>query len=115
MGLIGEIVSIVVLTIVAAKLEYGIGYEFYKTLVILSVVFASILLAYKFFINLTWWYPQIKKNIMPKDDNSEQDIRFSMALFFFLLALMLYLHLELVLGAFVAGMFIQTFFGEKKD
>jgi len=109
-GLIGEIVSIIVLTIVSARLEFGLGTEFYYTLIELAVVFLAMGLFYKLFHNLIWWYPEIKTYLMPKFDTQEQDIRVSMAIFFLVIALMLHLHLEVALGSFIAGVFIATFF-----
>lgn len=114
-GLIGEIVSITVLTIVSAKMEFGITPEFYKTLLILVFVFIGLAVVYKFFHNLVWWYPEIRQKLMPKYDHTEQDIRLSMTTFFLMIALMLYLNLEVAFGAFVAGVFIRTFFEDKKE
>jgi len=114
-GLIGEIVSIIVLTAVSAGLEFGLSIEFYKTLIVLSLVFFSMILIYKLFHNLIWWFPQIKTKLMPTSDTQEQDIRVSMAIFFMMIALMLYLHLEVALGTFIAGVFIATFFQHNKE
>ncbi len=114
-GLIGEIVSIVVLTVVSARLEFGIGTQFYSTLLELFVVFVSFGILYKLFHILIWWFPQIKTYLMPKSDTQEQDIRVSMAIFFLIIAIMLHLHLEVALGAFVAGVFIATFFHHNKE
>ncbi len=109
-GLIGEIISIVVLTAVSAALEFGVTSEFYGTLIELSIVFLVMIIFYNFFHHLIWWYPEFKTYLMPEDDNQEQDIRLSMAIFFLMIAVMLYLHLEVALGAFIAGVFITTFF-----
>ncbi|MEA3354265.1 MAG: cation:proton antiporter [Campylobacterota bacterium] len=114
-GLIGEIISIIVLTAVSAGLEFGLGSEFYGTLFELTVVFAVMIAFYHFFHNLIWWYPELKTYLMPKDDNQEQDIRVSMGIFFLMVAVMLYLHLEVALGAFIAGVFIKTFFEHNKE
>jgi Kef-type K+ transport system membrane component KefB len=114
-GLIGEIVSIVVLTIVSARLEFGVGFEFYKSLIVLAVVFIVMYGGYKMFHNLIWWFPAIKTKLMPQKDIQEQDIRASMAIFFMMIALMLYLHLEVALGTFIAGVFIATFFQHNKE
>jgi Kef-type K+ transport system membrane component KefB len=114
-GLIGEIISIVVLTAVSAGLEFGLTSQFYGTLIELSIVFAVMIIFYNFFHNLIWWYPELKTYLMPKDDNQEQDIRLSMAIFFLMIAIMLYLHLELALGAFIAGVFIKTFFEHNEE
>ncbi len=114
-GLIGEIVSIVVLTTVSAGLEFGLSFEFYKTLIVLGMVFIAMVLSYKLFHNLIWWFPGIKNKLMPKRDTQEQAIRVSMAIFFMMIALMLYLHLEVALGTFIAGVFIATFFQHNKE
>ena len=114
-GLIGEIVSIIVLTAVSAGLEFGLSLEFYQTLLVLGFVFFTMILSYKLFHNLIWWYPNIKTVLMPKQDTQEQAIRVSMAIFFMMIALMLHLHLEVALGTFIAGVFIATFFQHNKE
>jgi len=114
-GLIGEIISIIVLAAVSAGLEYGMGTEFYESLLLLSAVFIVMIALYYFFHNLIWWNPELKTYLMPKNDHQEQDIRFSMSIFFLMIAVMLYLHLEVVLGAFIAGVFIATFFEHNKE
>ncbi len=114
-GLIGEIISIIVLTAVSAGLEFGLSTTFYSTLFELSIVFAIMIIFYNFFHNLIWWYPELKTYLMPKDDNQEQDIRLSMGIFFVMIGVMLFLHLEVALGAFIAGVFIKTFFEHNKS
>ncbi len=110
-GVIGEIISIIVLTVVSAKLEFGLGIEFYTTLLLLTSFFFGFILLYKLFHIIVWWYPGIKIYLMPtSNDTQEQDIRVSMTIFFLFIALMLYLHLEIALGTFIAGVFISTFF-----
>jgi len=111
-GLIGEIVSIFALTTVSAVLEFGINFEFYKTMFLFSAFLVSMIFIYKIFHNLIWWYPEIKAYLMPEQDHQEQDIRVSMAIFFLMITVMMYLHLEVAFGAFIAGTFITTFFEE---
>lgn len=111
-GLIGEIVSIFALTTVSAALEFGINYEFYKTMILFTIFLISMIFVYKLFHNLVWWYPEIKAALMPENDHQEQDIRVSMTIFFLMITVMLYLHLEVAFGAFIAGTFITTFFEE---
>lgn len=114
-GLIGEIISIIVLTAVSAGLEHGIGADFYSTLIELTLVFVVMIILYNFFHNLIWWYPEVKTYLMPKNDNQEQDIRLSMGVFFLMIAVMLVLHLKVALGAFIAGVFIKTFFEHNEE
>jgi Kef-type K+ transport system membrane component KefB len=111
-GLIGEIVSIFALTTVSAALEFGINFEFYKTMFLFTAFLVLMLFVYKAFHNLIWWYPEIKTYLMPEVDHQEQDIRISMAIFFLMITVMIYLHLEVAFGAFIAGTFITTFFEE---
>ncbi len=109
-GLIGEIVSIFALTTVSAALEFGINFEFYRTMFLFVAFLLSMLLIYKVFHNLIWWFPEIKAYLMPEQDHQEQDIRISMAIFFLMIAVMMLLHLKVAFGAFIAGTFITTFF-----
>jgi len=111
-GIIGEVISIFALTTVAAGLELGFGLEFIKTMFLFIVFLFALVLVYKVFHNLIWWFPQIKAYLMPENDHEEQDIRVSMAIFFVMIAVMIYLQLEVAFGAFIAGTFVTTFFAE---
>jgi Kef-type K+ transport system membrane component KefB len=111
-GLIGEILSIFALTTVSAALEFGVGANFYKTMTLFILFLLAMLMVYKLFHNLIWWFPEIKNYLMPQKDHQEQDIRISMAIFFLMITVMMYLHLEIAFGAFIAGIFITTFFEE---
>lgn len=111
-GLIGEIISIFALTTVTAALEFGINFDFYRTMVLFVLFLVFMVLMYKFFHNLIWWYPEIKAALMPENDHQEQDIRLSMSIFFLMIAVMMLLNLKVAFGAFIAGTFITTFFEE---
>ncbi|RXJ86213.1 cation:proton antiporter [Arcobacter sp. CECT 8985] len=113
-GLIGEIVSIIALTTVSAILEFGVTWQFYKTMLLFTGFMVLMAIIYRLFNNVIWWYPEIKTYLMPTQDHQEQDIRVSMAIFFVMIAVMLYLQLEVAFGAFIAGTFITTFFEHNK-
>ncbi len=114
-GIVGEVISIVALTILSGAVSFGFGKEFYKAMATLvAIIFIGILL-FKLARAFFWWFPEAKRAIMPDIASKEQDIRFSMALFFVMIAIMLYLKIDMVLGAFFAGMFIAAFFAHKKD
>ena len=114
-GGIGEIVSIGVLTLSSAALKFGIGLELFKTIGALVLFILFILLLFKALQLLFWWFPEVSTALMPHEDNKEQDVRLSMGILFILVAGMLYLDLELAFGAFIAGMFIPTFFEHKQE
>ena len=113
-GGIGEVISIATLTLVSATLEFGGGIGLFQTILALILFLLFMILLFRSLQLLFWWFPEVSTTLMPHDDNKEQDIRLSMGIFFILLAVMLYLHLELAFGAFLAGIFIPTFF-EHKD
>jgi len=114
-GTIGEVLSIVALTISEASTSVGFDEDlFYKVLLLLT--FLGVVLAlYALLRILFWWYPEFKTTLMPNDDGKYQDLRLAMGLFFIMIALMKQLHLELAFGAFIAGLFISTFFHHKKE
>ncbi|NPA66063.1 MAG: cation:proton antiporter [Epsilonproteobacteria bacterium] len=114
-GSIGEVVSIGILTLTSAALEHGFGLEFFTTIFSLLLFLTFMFLIFKAMNILFWWFPKLSYILMPKQDNQEQDIRLSMAIFFLLVASMMYLKLELAFGAFLAGIFIPTFFEHKHD
>ncbi|MBN2816370.1 MAG: cation:proton antiporter [Campylobacterales bacterium] len=114
-GGIGEVASIVILTITSAALQSGVGFELLKILTSLVAFLLFMFLLFRAMQILFWWYPKVSLLLMPHKDNKEQDIRLSMGIFFLLVGAMLYLHLELAFGAFLAGIFIPTFFEHKNE
>jgi len=114
-GGIGEVVSIGLLTITSAGLESGLGIDLLKTIFALLIFLVFMFVLFRTMGLLTWWFPKISTYLMPHQDNQEQDMRLSMGIFFLLVGAMLYLNLELAFGAFLAGMFIPTFFTHKKE
>lgn len=114
-GIIGELVSIMALTVLSGGLEYGYNQEFAITLGGLFAFLVGFVLFFRGIRILFWWYPGLKTLIMPHEDGKDQDIRFSMALMFILVAGMLYLKIDVVLGAFLAGTFIATYFKHKTE
>ena len=114
-GGIGEVVSIGFLTITSAALESGFGLGLIQTIFALSVFLIFMFLIFRGMQLLFWWYPRVSLALMPHNDNQEQDIRLSMGILFLLVGAMFYLHLELAFGAFLAGIFIPTYFEHKHD
>jgi len=113
-GVLGEIASIAALTILDAASTVGFGWELIFKIAYLVLFIAAIYIAYHLLHLLFWWFPELKKKLMPRADTSDQDIRLAMALFFMMITVMLLLHLELALGAFIAGVAISAFFHHEK-
>lgn len=114
-GVFGELMSIVAFVILNGYLKLGFGFELYKTLAILVIFLTLTALFFHLIKIIFWWFPELKLKIMPVIDSKDQDIRFSIAIFFIMISIMLHLDLELVLGTFLAGVFISTFFEHKVD
>jgi len=114
-GGIGEVVSIVILTITSATLSSGVGLGLFQTIMALLAFLLFMFLLFRSMQLIFWWFPKVSLALMPYEDNKEQDIRLSMGILFLLIGAMLYLHLELAFGAFLAGIFIPTFFEHKHE
>jgi len=114
-GGIGEVASIVILTITSAALKYGVGLSLFQTIMALIAFIAFMFIIFRAAGLIFWWFPKVSTALMPHEDNKEQDIRLSMGIFSLLIGAMLFLKLELAFGAFLAGMFIPTFFKHKHE
>ncbi len=114
-GGIGEVISIVILTITSAALRDGIGLHLFQTIMALIAFILFMFFIFRVAGLIFWWFPKVSTALMPHQDNKEQDIRLSMGIFSLLIAAMLFLKLELAFGAFLAGIFIPTFFDHKHE
>ncbi|WP_418180235.1 cation:proton antiporter [Aliarcobacter lanthieri] len=116
-GVVGEIISILALTLFSGWTEYGFSTNFFiSILTIIGVIIATILLL-RFSYMTFWWFPEVKKYLIPDniDDKHDQDIRFSISLLLILVSIMLILKIDVVLGAFTAGLFFKMFFHQKQE
>jgi Kef-type K+ transport system membrane component KefB len=114
-GVLGEIISISAIVIYESYIHHGIGLDFFFNIVIFIGVLFLIYHSFRLLNTLFWWFPELKKVIMPENDAKVQSVRISAALFIILVAVMHILHIDMVLGAFFAGIFISNFFEHKKD
>jgi len=117
-GTLGEVLSIVALTIFEAYSSFGSFDELLSKMILLAIFLAAIYLLYIIFRTLFWWYPEFKTLLMPRSktvDGKYQDLRLAMGVFFIMISIMLKLHLEVAFGAFIAGVFISTFFHHNRE
>jgi len=117
-GTLGEVLSIVALTIFEAYSSFGSFDELLSKMILLAIFLAAIYLLYIIFRTLFWWYPEFKTMLMPRTktvDGKYQDLRLAMGVFFIMISIMLKLHLEVAFGAFIAGVFISTFFHHNRE
>jgi Kef-type K+ transport system membrane component KefB len=114
-GVIGEIISISAIVIYESYIHYGVSFDLFKNISIFFIVLFLIYYSFKLLNILFWWFPELKTLIMPEDDSKVESVRISAALFIVLIAIMSILHIDMVLGAFFAGIYIANFFEHKKD
>lgn len=116
-GVVGEVISILALTLFSGWIEYGFNIQFFLSLLtIFSVIVVSIL-GLRISYILFWWFPELKNFLIPdsQHDRYNQDIRFSISSLLILVAIMLVLKIDVVLGAFTAGLFFKMFFNQKHE
>ena len=114
-GVLGELVSILVLTIVSGYFEFGLSKELAFNIGILFLFLFILALFFMGLRTLFWWFPKLKHYLMPGSDKYFQDVRIAISLFFIMIAVLMVLHLDVVLGAFAVGVFLTTFFEHNKD
>ena len=114
-GVMGEILSISAMVIFESYIHYGVSVALYKNIAIFFLVLLSIYYSFKILNILFWWFPELKRLIMPENDAKVQSVRVSAAIFIILISIMYILHIDMVLGAFFAGIYIANFFEHKKD
>jgi len=114
-GVLGELISILILTVVSGYFEFGFGKELLFNIGILFLFLTFLALMFFLMRALFWWFPKLKHYLMPGVDKYHQDVRIAISLFFIMIAFLMKIHLDVVLGAFVVGVFIATFFEHNKD
>lgn len=114
-GVIGEILSISAIVIFESYISYGLKLELYLHVLVFVAVLFAIYYLFKLVNLIFWWHPNLKKAIMPHDDSKVQSIRISVSLFILLTSIMHFFNIDMVLGAFFAGIFISNFFEHKTD
>jgi len=109
-GIIGELISILMLTVFSGYVKYGFSKELLINTGVLMAFLASMGFIFMFSRTLFWWFPNLKHTLMPGFDKYHQDVRIAFALFFILIAALIVLKIDVVLGAFISGVFLRTFF-----
>ncbi len=116
-GVVGEIISILALTLFSGWTEHGLSISFFISILTVISVVAITILGLRVFYIAFWWFPELKKFLIPdsQNDRYDQDIRFSISLLLILVSIMLLLKIDVVLGAFTAGLFFKMFFNQKHE
>ncbi len=114
-GVLGELFSILLLTVVSGYFEYGLGDKLFFNILILFLFLGFLTVVFFLVRTLFWWFPKLKHYLMPGVDKYHQDVRIAISFFFIMIAFLMKIHLDVVLGAFVVGVFITTFFDHNHE
>ncbi|RDU62653.1 cation:proton antiporter [Helicobacter sp. MIT 14-3879] len=114
-GIVGELISISMLVLLDGYYSFGIGKELYQSIFILFIFIILIIVFFKLTAIIFWWFPSLRLVLIPADGSMNQDIRYSMMLFFMMIVIVSLLKIEAVLGAFISGMVISSFFKTNKE
>lgn len=114
MGSVGEFSLILLATVMSAHAATGMfGFEFFMEIVKLISVFAMAYLVLVVFRTLVWWKSDSFARMVTYHDPSEIGVRAGLALMFAFVAVAAFLHLEPILGAFIAGALFSFVFRAK--
>ena len=114
-GVLGELLSILILTFISGYFEFGFSEKLVTNVTVLFLFLLFLGLMFFLMRTLFWWFPKLKHYLMPGVDKYHQDVRIAFSFFFIMIALLINLHIDVVLGAFVVGIFISTFFEHNKN
>jgi len=105
------------LTLFSGWTDHGLSVSFFISILTIISVIAITVLGLRVFYIAFWWFPELKKFIIPDSENDryDQDIRFALSLMLILVSIMLILKIDVVLGAFTAGLFFKMFFSQKYE
>jgi Kef-type K+ transport system membrane component KefB len=113
-GSVGEFFLILVATGVSAHgATGGLGWPFVLELLKLTSVFAMAYLLLVILRTLVWWKSESFARIVTYHDPSEIGVRAGLALMFAFVAVAAFLHIEPILGAFIAGALFSFVFRAK--
>lgn len=114
-GIVGELVSITMLVLLNGYYSFGLSKELYESLGVLCLFTILIVAVFKIAGFIFWWFPGFRLILIPSEGSMNEDIRYSMMLFFIMILIVSFLNIESALGAFVSGMIISSFFKTNKE
>ncbi len=115
LGVIGEIISLFVLTLIEKVGSFHGWPEFLKEMRLIALFFTGFFLFFYGVRLLIWWFPELVKKLTYEEDPSAIGIRLSLFLMFTASVLAHLVGMESVLGAFLAGMIFSFFIRKKHD
>ncbi len=113
-GIVGEVLSILFLTLITLHTEFGFGFDFWLGILKLFVYLTVARVVLLFLKSFVWWFPNRFKFFFEKNP-SEIGVRISLAVMFMLSVAASAIHIEPIIGAFIAGVIFSTVFEETES
>lgn len=113
-GSVGEFLTIALLTGLGFYYKYGLGGRMVLELGKLGLIFMAAYVVLVALRTLIWWWPSRFARVVATHDPSEVGVRAGLALMLVFVALAALLHVEAILGAFIAGALFAFVFRDKE-
>lgn len=113
-GSIGEIVSLVFLTVFILYYRSGFSLESLLHLGRFAAFVLAAYIIYRLYRLLVWWFPMLFRPFFKTGDPMESGIRANFVNMFIFVALAALLDMELIVGAFLGGMAFALIFKERE-
>ncbi len=115
LGVVGEVLSLVVITLLHKLGEFRDLENFFKDLLITVLFFLGLFILFRAVKLLLWWYPELIGFISYGRDTSAVSIRLSLFVMFFLSVLAHASGTESAVGAFLGGAILSYFLRDKEE
>jgi Kef-type K+ transport system membrane component KefB len=113
-GSLGEVATLLGLTLYDLFLTFGWGFSFYLHLFLIGLFGILFIFLLKLLNLLVWYYPKEVASLIAEETKAAVDIRASFALMLLFMSFTSLIHIEPILGAFIAGTLLGFIFREKK-
>ncbi len=114
-GSIGEVVSLISLTVFILYYRFGFSVDSLLHLGQLAAFVLAAYFIYKLFRLVVWWFPGLVRPFLKTGDPVESGIRANFVNLFIFVALAALLDMELIVGAFLGGMAFALIFKEREE
>ena len=114
-GSIGEVVSLVALTVFTLYYRFGVSLESALHLGQLAAFLIGAYIIYRLFRLLVWWFPKLVRPFLKSSDPVQSSIRANFVNMFIFVGLAALLDMELIVGAFIGGMAFALIFTKREE
>lgn len=115
LGALGEIMSLVGITIVSLVQSSGTYKETLISILSITVFIAVVVGTIKLLKLFLWWYPEKNRFLMSVGTPSEIGVRANLANMFFFVTLAMFAGVEDILGAFFGGLIFAILFPDREQ